>query len=224
MCHRQDNAITPPTHFCFSCDYDCCVVCFSCVDAYHQGHEFEELEYCSEDELEQSAAQPPPVIEPPQQSVRPPLQAPPQAPPSPTQHDEQLLPSEDLLSVEKWSCESCTFLNSLQAVHCQMCGKPRPPGYEAALGDEHTAAQSADESLWKWQCSGCTLLNLPLRPSCEACSMDRPANFEIPADYIPREEELAFINESTAADIAMQQMPGDLTPEYIAALQRLGLN
>jgi len=36
MCHRQDNAITPPTHFCFSCDYDCCVVCFSCVDAYHQ--------------------------------------------------------------------------------------------------------------------------------------------------------------------------------------------
>jgi len=45
------------------------------------------------------------------------------------------------LQVEKWSCESCTFLNSSQDVHCQVCGELRFPGYEAAPGDE----QSADE-------------------------------------------------------------------------------
>ena len=57
-----------------------------------------------------------------------------------------------------------------------------------------------------WRCETCTYLKLPYRPSCYLCSSDRPADYQIPADYVPQEEEQRFLDSEAAGRVALEEV------------------
>ncbi|XP_043946238.1 ranBP-type and C3HC4-type zinc finger-containing protein 1 isoform X2 [Protopterus annectens] len=67
--------------------------------------------------------------------------------------------------------------------------KPKPPALPPELPELQVG----------WTCPGCTYVNKPTRPGCEICCTDRPENYKVPNNYIPDEEENAWINKEAYA-------------------------
>ncbi|XP_043280750.1 uncharacterized protein tamo [Venturia canescens] len=67
--------------------------------------------------------------------------------------------SEQTLSAERWSCGTCTFLNSREREICEMCGKSKRKGNE----DKPLASGGKE-------CPQCTLVNDKNASQCEVCS------------------------------------------------------
>jgi len=79
-------------------------------------------------------------------------------------------------AVGKWSCESCTYLNSADQKICEICSKSREPkSYRASLVDNMETRQQMqhvrDREVGRNsnECSKCTLVNTPSAKVCEAC-------------------------------------------------------